>query len=343
MLGYHFTFVSRCNNCIAFTVLSEPIRGPVIKTTDNTLRLFASDTLANDISIVFTETPFTINEYVRPAALPSSKRFQLSVRPAAKTLVSGTILYWSHFDLNFSDWSRDGRRLQNHVHWKNLWLMVLEPTNHVTNSKRSKLLRPKAAINAIFEIGFFCLQKFRRLYAISKHAISVLFNIFNRFWSHRKRSFIERIEIYSGALSNWYLLTAALSQSEKGWRTSSQSASQIKNHQYENSLQINLRPPSFCDNLQRLNFDSEKFLCGVGRWVNSTIRRDSCYGDSGGPLVAKVFNERNEEKYTLVGIVSHGEGDFQNCGSFGAYTKVSKYLNFIQDPINNYWVTLCVF
>ena len=128
MLGYHFTFVSRCNNCIAFTVLSEPIRGPVIKTTDNTLRLFASDTLANDISIVFTETPFTINEYVRPAALPSSKRFQLSVRPAAKTLVSGTILYWSHFDLNFSDWSRDVRRLRNHVHWKNLWLMVLEPT-----------------------------------------------------------------------------------------------------------------------------------------------------------------------------------------------------------------------
>ena len=98
---------------------------------------------------------------------------------------------------------------------------------------------------------------------------------------------------------------------------------------------INLRPPSFCKRLKS-SFDDEKFLCGTGRWFNSTVRRDSCSGDSGGPLVAKVLNEKNEEKFTLVGIVSYGNGNFHHCGSYGSYTKVSKYLNFIRDPIHNY-------
>ena len=102
---------------------------------------------------------------------------------------------------------------------------------------------------------------------------------------------------------------------------------------------INIRPPSFCKRLKS-SFDDEKFLCGTGRWFNSTVRRDSCSGDSGGPLVAKVLNERNQEKFTLVGIVSYGDGKFHSCGSFGAYTKVSKYLNFIRDPIHNYWFTV---
>ena len=33
--------------------------------------------------------PFIINEFARPAALPSSKKFEISFQPAAKTLVSG--------------------------------------------------------------------------------------------------------------------------------------------------------------------------------------------------------------------------------------------------------------
>ena len=98
---------------------------------------------------------------------------------------------------------------------------------------------------------------------------------------------------------------------------------------------INLRPSSFCKRLES-SFDDEKFLCGSGRRFNSTIRRDSCTGDSGGPLVAKVLIEKNEEKFTLVGIVSYGNGDFHHCGSYGTYTKVSKYLNFIRDPIHNF-------
>ena len=114
---------------------------------------------------------------------------------------------------------------------------------------------------------------------------------------------------------------------------------------YSNKLkftQINLRPPSFCEKISNIleHFDGERFLCGVGRRINSTVRRDACYGDSGGPLVAKVLNEKNEEKYTLVGIVSFGEGVgqgiFSRCGSFGSYTRVSKYLNFIRDPLHFY-------
>ena len=33
--------------------------------------------------------PFIINEFVRPAALPPSEKFQISSQPVAKTLVSG--------------------------------------------------------------------------------------------------------------------------------------------------------------------------------------------------------------------------------------------------------------
>ena len=51
-------------------------------------RLFDNKKYSNDISIVFTETPFTINDYVRPAALPRSSKFEIDI---ARTVVSGTI------------------------------------------------------------------------------------------------------------------------------------------------------------------------------------------------------------------------------------------------------------
>ena len=106
--------------------------------------------------------------------------------------------------------------------------------------------------------------------------------------------------------------------------------------------QINLRPPSFCDKIAKSidEFDGERFLCGVGRKMNPIVRRDACQNDSGGPMIAKVLDEKHEEKYTLIGVVSFGEGIgdgiFASCGSFGSYTKVSKYLNFIHDPVHNY-------
>ena len=171
--------------------------------------MFDKNTFANDISIVFTTSPFTIDEFVRPVALPKSSTFQIK---AGKTMVSG-------FGL----------------------------TEKGTLSKKLKF------------------------------------------------------------------------------------------------TQINLRPASFCENLLKNNrkFDAERFLCGVGRQKTAVARRDACQNDSGGPLIAKVLDENHKEKFTLVGIVSSGdgvgEGVFENCGSFGTYTKVSKYLNFIRDPIHNYW------
>ena len=114
---------------------------------------------------------------------------------------------------------------------------------------------------------------------------------------------------------------------------------------YPNKLkftQITVRPPNVCDKLAKTKdeFDGERFLCGIGRQITPIARRDSCANDSGGPLVAKVLNEKNQEKYALVGIVSSGEGVgpgvFAICGSYGRYVKVSKYLNFIRDPVHFY-------
>ena len=166
-------------------------------------------TSANDISIIFTSRPFTINEFVRPAALPKTTKFE--IQSGAKTMVSGF--------------------------------------GYTEKNERSEKLR----------------------YA-----------------------------------------------------------------------QIRIRPPWYCENRRGWTFDDEKFLCGIGRKMTSVARQDACFYDSGGPLIAKVLNENQEEKYTLIGIVSYGggvdsdTGIFNGCGSYGVYTKVSKFLNFINDPVHNY-------
>jgi secreted trypsin-like serine protease len=49
--------------------------------------------------------------------------------------------------------------------------------------------------------------------------------------------------------------------------------------------------------------------------------KDACNGDSGGPLVVPVDNE-----YKLAGLVSWGSS---NCDTYGAYTRVSQYENWI--------------
>ena len=167
------------------------------------------DSSANDISIVFTSSPFTINQYVRPAALPKSSKFEIP--PDAKTMVSG---------FGYTEKSEPSEKLQ---------------------------------------------------YA-----------------------------------------------------------------------QIRIRPSRYCKNRRGGTFDDEKFLCGIGREMTPVAHQDACKNDSGGPLIAKVLDENREEKFTLVGIVSSGggvkseSGVFHKCGTFGVYTKVSKYLDFIRDPIHNY-------
>ena len=166
------------------------------------------DSNANDISIIFTNSSFTINEFVRPAALPKTSNFE--IQPGARTMVSG-------------------------------------------------------------------------------------------FGKTEKNQFSEKLKY----------------------------------------VQIRLRKGWFCKNRRNGTFDSEKFLCGIGREMTPVGHQDACLFDSGGPLIAKVLNDHNEKKFTLVGIVSSGGGDnpdsdvFDQCGSYGVYTKVSKYINFIKDPVHN--------
>ena len=75
-------------------------------------------------------------------------------------------------------------------------------------------------------------------------------------------------------------------------------------------------------------------ICTVGKRRKGS-RVDSCHGDSGGPLVVKV-----QGRHTLIGVIAWGLGPNQklgseietangDCGGPGIYTKVSKYIKFI--------------
>lgn len=113
--------------------------------------------------------------------------------------------------------------------------------------------------------------------------------------------------------------------------------------------EIEIVPGSKCKKeLRRISthekiFSGAHMLCGLGKRRRGS-RVDSCQGkqdnlklwleislnsshlgDSGGPLVVKINNA-----YTVVGIVSWGVGPSgRSCGGPGAYSKVSKYLYFI--------------
>lgn len=60
--------------------------------------------------------------------------------------------------------------------------------------------------------------------------------------------------------------------------------------------------------------------------------RDACQGDSGGPLVCRSVT--NNQEWYLAGVVSHGEG-CARPNEFGAYTRVSLYLDWIREVVTN--------
>ena len=58
---------------------------------------------------------------------------------------------------------------------------------------------------------------------------------------------------------------------------------------------------------------------------------DTCQGDSGGPLVCR---ESDADPYLLHGVTSFGIGCAEP-GYPGVYTRVSKYVNWIEEQISS--------
>ncbi|XP_063698021.1 CLIP domain-containing serine protease B4-like [Culicoides brevitarsis] len=61
--------------------------------------------------------------------------------------------------------------------------------------------------------------------------------------------------------------------------------------------------------------------------------KDSCTGDSGGPLVASHNDGRGRNFYYLAGLVSYGPSKCGTKGVPGVYTRVSKYIEWIEANI----------
>ena len=62
---------------------------------------------------------------------------------------------------------------------------------------------------------------------------------------------------------------------------------------------------------------------------------DSCQGDSGGPLVVPNQSDSGQITYQIAGIVSWGIG-CAKPGLPGVYTKVSNYIDWIEDRMEFY-------
>lgn len=61
--------------------------------------------------------------------------------------------------------------------------------------------------------------------------------------------------------------------------------------------------------------------------------RDSCRGDSGGPLVATDNSNPRQISTYLVGLVSYGPSPCGQAGWPGVYTKVSEFVDWIQESL----------
>ncbi|XP_072330818.1 vitamin K-dependent protein C-like isoform X1 [Scyliorhinus torazame] len=88
-------------------------------------------------------------------------------------------------------------------------------------------------------------------------------------------------------------------------------------------IQIKLTPYKLCKDTLGGKITSNMICAG-----NPSSGKDACKGDSGGPMVTLINGT-----WFLLGLVSWGEG----CGrfqTFGVYTKVTNYLDWIHSSIN---------
>lgn len=102
----------------------------------------------------------------------------------------------------------------------------------------------------------------------------------------------------------------------------------------ESDIKLKLEVPvvssASCSASLKLITIMPEHLCAGGE-----AGKDSCQGDSGGPLMNTYSDDLSRQtQYFLEGIVGWGVG----CGRSGfpaVYTKVSKYINWIVNAIEN--------
>ncbi|EDV33755.1 uncharacterized protein Dana_GF19169 [Drosophila ananassae] len=82
-------------------------------------------------------------------------------------------------------------------------------------------------------------------------------------------------------------------------------------------------------------FEKEGFLVGDRQiCAGGAIGVDSCSGDSGGPLTVEADTPQGHRFVYLAGVVSFGRSRCGESEFSGVYTRVSRYVSWIQDTIN---------
>lgn len=89
------------------------------------------------------------------------------------------------------------------------------------------------------------------------------------------------------------------------------------------STNLQIMPDSSCRAAYSGEYSVPEMLCG------GATGRDTCQGDSGGP-----FAQQTSNGWTLIGITSFGRG-CARPGVPGVYTRVSNYVNWINNQIRN--------
>ena len=84
--------------------------------------------------------------------------------------------------------------------------------------------------------------------------------------------------------------------------------------------------PEKCSRWDQENITSSQICAGFEQGG-----QDSCKGDSGGPLVDE---DKQTGRFKIYGVVSHGGGDCGGVKEAGVYSKVSTFVNWINQVIN---------
>lgn len=130
---------------------------------------------------------------------------------------------------------------------------------------------------------------------------------------------VDTISIASKDAPNGTLATAV------GWGAFDGTSEHYPSELYE--VELPVIDQSICRSyFANTDFSSSTMLC-AGYLQGK--KRDVCNGDSGGPLMARIDNGG----YKQIGITSWG-ASCSDVGSYGAYTRLSKYKSWINSKIS---------